>query len=325
MTAKKPTTAEAILMVAQAVRELKDSKQDKQAFEALKTQVKEFLQNVITREEVQRMIAEAELDDLTLEQVQERILAAVADKAATQAVNDKNAEQDEKIRELEKLVGVLTQQENKKHLDISMTVLAINAHTYLEKYQGMIGYMNRYGDPELTLPEEYFQSYPDVQLDYHAYKQEDGSALITVDGSKDGVRELREVMTIMPTTHDVDGVNLQLLAKNSYQPVNLAAHLKQWDMTGDTAVHDDGVQMGRKATLSTTIDTIPNQRYLVAVALTVDGRDNLHINDKRLLFNADTSVLHHVITATDTTTPIRLQTQHNNRSLKLHNAVVIAI
>lgn len=108
---KKPTTAEAVLLVAAAIKELKDAQKAHQAAyqeaqTAFKQEVMDTLATVTSRDEVRQMIAEAELDDLTLEQVQEKILAAVADKAAKQAVDEANREQDARIAALEDMLSL---------------------------------------------------------------------------------------------------------------------------------------------------------------------------------------------------------------------------
>lgn len=375
MTAKKPTTAEAILMVAQAVRELKDSKQDKQAFEALKTQVKEFLQNVITREEVQRMIAEAELDDLTLEQVQERILAAVADKAATQAVNDKNAEQDEKIRELERLVGILEEKaeftqapqnisdeffasfieqqhqyqerlmqqeleraeqeraeqerQDTEYLTPIIAEAGRRINEYLADHQGVIGYDNIQGynsNQHLVMQEDILTAlnndYTDVSW-YMSKNVERDTMTVTLYASKNHASLSHTLQATRQYYNEIVG----LYVADGYQPKfdNLAAPLKQWDMTGDTAVHDDGVQIGKNATLSTTIDTIPNQRYLLAFRKNdeaVPGFMGITVDNARSAKWLDRTIITHEFTAMTTKTSIIMDA---DETIKLHNAVVIAI
>lgn len=98
---KKMTIAEAVLTVAEAVRAIKDAQEEHRATQAAFTQtVNEALAQVISRDEVALMIKEAELDDLTLEEVQQSILAAVADKAASDAANEANAAQDARIDSL---------------------------------------------------------------------------------------------------------------------------------------------------------------------------------------------------------------------------------
>ncbi|MDO4440598.1 MAG: hypothetical protein Q4B81_00260 [Moraxella sp.] len=81
-----------------SVNELKSTvdSQNKTVLEKIKNH-EQALEQKTTLQQVKTMIAEAELDDLTLEQVQREILSAVADKAATQAVNEKNQQQDDKI------------------------------------------------------------------------------------------------------------------------------------------------------------------------------------------------------------------------------------
>lgn len=92
-----------------------EAKADKVEFDDLKntvsenqTQLQEQLQSQselinakLDEATVRRMIAEAELNDLTLEEVQREIIKQVADKASSQAVNDANQAQDAKIGELE--------------------------------------------------------------------------------------------------------------------------------------------------------------------------------------------------------------------------------
>lgn len=115
---KKPTTAEAVLLVAAAIKELKDAQKAHQAayqeaqtaYQSFKQEVMDTLTTIISRDEVHQMIAEAELDDLTLEQVQEKILKAVADKAAKQAVDEANREQDARIDELTEQLNALQSQ-----------------------------------------------------------------------------------------------------------------------------------------------------------------------------------------------------------------------
>ncbi|WP_432481707.1 gp53-like domain-containing protein [Moraxella sp. ZY200743] len=66
--------------------------------EALSTKAdKSQLENTVTINQVKALIAEAELNDLTLEQVQTEVLRLVADKAATNAVTEANRIQDEVI------------------------------------------------------------------------------------------------------------------------------------------------------------------------------------------------------------------------------------
>lgn len=92
-----------------------EAKADKAELDSLKntvsenqTQLQEQLQSQdekintkLDESQVKALIAEAELDDLTLEQVQQEIIKQVADKASTQAVNDANQAQDAKIGEIE--------------------------------------------------------------------------------------------------------------------------------------------------------------------------------------------------------------------------------
>lgn len=92
-----------------------ETKADKTAVDSVKntvsenqTQLQEQLQSLDTKvdakldeTQVKALIAEAELDDLTLEQVQEEVIKRVADKASTQAVNEANQAQDAKIGEVE--------------------------------------------------------------------------------------------------------------------------------------------------------------------------------------------------------------------------------
>lgn len=108
---KKMTIAEAVLTVAEAVREVKDAQQAHQASQDTFTQtVNEALAQVISREEVALMIKEAELDDVTHEDVQQAILAAVADKSASEAVNEANAAQDAAIAALISQLEAITEQ-----------------------------------------------------------------------------------------------------------------------------------------------------------------------------------------------------------------------
>lgn len=88
-----------------------EAKADKAEVDSLKktvnenqTQLQEQLQSQseiintkLDESQVKALIAEAELDDLTLEQVQEEVIKRVADKASTQAVNEANQAQDAKI------------------------------------------------------------------------------------------------------------------------------------------------------------------------------------------------------------------------------------
>lgn len=94
-----------LLQNSQAVQELKDSvatstqqnsAQVKQLSDTLQVQ-QEALQQKLDEAQVKALIATAELDDLTLEQVQTQIIQAVADKAAAQAVDEANRLQDERI------------------------------------------------------------------------------------------------------------------------------------------------------------------------------------------------------------------------------------
>lgn len=93
-----------------------EAKADKVEFDDLKntvsenqTQLQEQLQSQSDRintkldeVSVKVLIAEAELDDLTLEQVQQEVIKQVADKASTQAVSEANQAQDAKIDTLTK-------------------------------------------------------------------------------------------------------------------------------------------------------------------------------------------------------------------------------
>lgn len=87
------------------------NKAEKSELEQLKPSVEAGQEQIQTQSEkintkldesqVKALIAEAELDDLTLEQVQEEVIKRVADKASTQAVNEANQAQDAKIGEVE--------------------------------------------------------------------------------------------------------------------------------------------------------------------------------------------------------------------------------
>lgn len=92
-----------------------ETKADKEELDNLKntvsenqTQLREQLQSQselinakLDEATVRRMIAESELNDLTLEEVQREIIKQVADKASSQAVNDANQAQDAKISKIE--------------------------------------------------------------------------------------------------------------------------------------------------------------------------------------------------------------------------------
>lgn len=92
-----------------------ETKADKEELDNLKntvsenqTQLREQLQSQselinakLDEATVRRMIAEAELNDLILEEVQREIIKQVADKASSQAVNDANQAQDAKISKIE--------------------------------------------------------------------------------------------------------------------------------------------------------------------------------------------------------------------------------
>lgn len=93
-----------------------EAKADKAELDSLKntvsenqTQLQEQLQSQdekintkLDESQVKALIAEAELDDLTLEQVQQEVIKQVADKASTQAVSEANQAQDAKIDTLTK-------------------------------------------------------------------------------------------------------------------------------------------------------------------------------------------------------------------------------
>lgn len=86
---------------------------------ALQEQVQsqsELISGKLDEEAVKALIAEAELDDLTLERVQQEIITRVADKASSQAVTEANAVQDDKINQA--LLGI---QELKKEPEIIYT------------------------------------------------------------------------------------------------------------------------------------------------------------------------------------------------------------
>lgn len=59
----------------------------------------EKINTKLDESQVKALIAEAELDDLTLEQVQEEVIRQVADKASTQAMTEANETQDAKINQ----------------------------------------------------------------------------------------------------------------------------------------------------------------------------------------------------------------------------------
>lgn len=104
-----------------------ETKADKTAVDSVKntvsenqTQLQEQLQSLDTKvdakldeTQVKALIAEAELDDLTLEQVQEEVIKQVADKASTQAMTEANETQDAKINQ-----AILDIQELKKEPEI---------------------------------------------------------------------------------------------------------------------------------------------------------------------------------------------------------------
>ncbi len=128
---KKMTIAEAVLTVAEAVREVKDAQQAHQASQDAFTQtVNEALAQVISRDEVALMIKEAELDDVTHEDVQQAILAAVADKSASEAVNEANAAQDAAIAtlisQLEDITKQLAAKANTSHTHPMSQITGLN-------------------------------------------------------------------------------------------------------------------------------------------------------------------------------------------------------
>lgn len=104
-----------------------EAKADKAEVDSLKntvsenqTQLQEQLQSQseiintkLDEVSVKALIAEAELDDLTLEQVQQEVIKQVADKASTQAMTEANETQDAKINQ-----AILDIQELKKEPEI---------------------------------------------------------------------------------------------------------------------------------------------------------------------------------------------------------------
>lgn len=85
------------------------NKAEKSELEQLKSSVEASQEQLQTQSEkidtkldetqVKALIAEAELDDLTLEQVQQEVIKNVADKASSEAVNEANRKQDDKINQ----------------------------------------------------------------------------------------------------------------------------------------------------------------------------------------------------------------------------------
>lgn len=100
----------------------------------------ELISGKLDEEAVKVLIAEAELDDLTLEQVQQEVIKNVADKASSEAVNEANRKQDDKINQ-----ALLDIQELKKEPEI--VEIDYNDEALFVKEYGkntMYGDSNRY-------------------------------------------------------------------------------------------------------------------------------------------------------------------------------------
>ncbi|WP_435931403.1 hypothetical protein ACSF86_08655 [Moraxella bovoculi] len=103
------------------------NKAEKSELEQLKSSVEASQEQLQTQSEkidtkldetqVKALIAEAELDDLTLEQVQQEVIRQVADKASTQAVSDANEAQDAKIGEIARSVETKADKEHTHTVD----------------------------------------------------------------------------------------------------------------------------------------------------------------------------------------------------------------
>lgn len=100
----------------------------------------ERLDDKLDETQVKALIAEAELDDLTLEQVQQEVIKQVADKASTQAMTEANETQDAKINQ-----AILDIQELKKEPEIVEVGYSDEA-LFVKEYDKntMYGESNRY-------------------------------------------------------------------------------------------------------------------------------------------------------------------------------------
>lgn len=93
-----------------------------------------LISNKLDEGAVKALIAEAKLDNLTLEQVQQEIITKVADKATTQAMTEANQEQDIKIEakaDIDYVDGIKRSLENKDiEIERSLAGKANTAHTH---------------------------------------------------------------------------------------------------------------------------------------------------------------------------------------------------